>query len=275
MSRESPLYVARIECPVCRNENAFEGIKVGSFTEAGRDTDFCPTGRVWRNSEFQKINPLAYAMAKLYKREKTLTVIGGPHAKAFPHDCQRFFDLWSKGTLRTEMRRLNQLTDKFEFNEQRRDGRITVVDGFVRMANILPATLVATIVTTIAGYVSYVRSIWNAGKDLRAGKEIGDEADYDDLDVAFRTSRRGARHGRRWLSRLAAWGGGLYAAYLVISAFWKGALWSAIWHGFLYGTLGWPAGWLAGLLLGAVIGFGVGLVIWLARQLAKAPPAKS
>ena len=36
---------------------------------------------------------LSYALAKLYREEKTLTVIGGPHAKAFPDDCLRYFDL--------------------------------------------------------------------------------------------------------------------------------------------------------------------------------------
>lgn len=36
---------------------------------------------------------LAYALAKLYRKDGTLTVIGGPHAKAFPNDCLRFFDL--------------------------------------------------------------------------------------------------------------------------------------------------------------------------------------
>ena len=36
---------------------------------------------------------LAYALAKLYRRERTLTVIGGAHARAFPRDCARFFDL--------------------------------------------------------------------------------------------------------------------------------------------------------------------------------------
>ena len=36
---------------------------------------------------------LAYALAKLYRHEKTLTVIGGPHAKSFPEDCLRYFDL--------------------------------------------------------------------------------------------------------------------------------------------------------------------------------------
>ena len=36
---------------------------------------------------------LAYALAKLYRRRGVLTVAGGPHAKCFPDDCQRFFDL--------------------------------------------------------------------------------------------------------------------------------------------------------------------------------------
>lgn len=35
---------------------------------------------------------LAYALAKLYRRERTVTVVGGPHARAFPRDCARFFD---------------------------------------------------------------------------------------------------------------------------------------------------------------------------------------
>ena len=36
---------------------------------------------------------LAYALAKLYRKDGVLTVIGGPHARAFPQDCLRFFDL--------------------------------------------------------------------------------------------------------------------------------------------------------------------------------------
>ncbi len=43
-------------------------------------------------STFTKASPLAYALAKLYRREGSLTVIGGCHAKAFPLDCVRFFD---------------------------------------------------------------------------------------------------------------------------------------------------------------------------------------
>lgn len=44
-------------------------------------------------SAFTQASALAYALAKLYSREKTLTVIGGPHAKSFPEDCLRFFDI--------------------------------------------------------------------------------------------------------------------------------------------------------------------------------------
>ena len=36
---------------------------------------------------------LAYALAKLYKKEGVFTVIGGGHAKSFPVDSLRFFDL--------------------------------------------------------------------------------------------------------------------------------------------------------------------------------------
>lgn len=42
---------------------------------------------------YTRASALAYALAKLYRTGKTLTVIGGPHAKSFPTDCLRFFDL--------------------------------------------------------------------------------------------------------------------------------------------------------------------------------------
>ena len=38
-------------------------------------------------------SPLMYALAKLYRKAGTLTVIGGPHAESFPADSLRFFDL--------------------------------------------------------------------------------------------------------------------------------------------------------------------------------------
>jgi radical SAM superfamily enzyme YgiQ (UPF0313 family) len=44
-------------------------------------------------STYTQASALAYALAKLYRAEKTLTVLGGPHAKSFPSDSLRFFDL--------------------------------------------------------------------------------------------------------------------------------------------------------------------------------------
>ena len=44
-------------------------------------------------ASYTQASALAYALAKVYRMRKTLTVIGGPHAKAFPRDCLRFFDL--------------------------------------------------------------------------------------------------------------------------------------------------------------------------------------
>ena len=44
-------------------------------------------------STYTQASALAYALAKLYRQEKTLTVMGGPHAKQFPEDCLRFFDI--------------------------------------------------------------------------------------------------------------------------------------------------------------------------------------
>lgn len=37
--------------------------------------------------------PFAYALAKIYQGRGVRTVIGGPHAKSFPQDCLRYFDL--------------------------------------------------------------------------------------------------------------------------------------------------------------------------------------
>jgi radical SAM superfamily enzyme YgiQ (UPF0313 family) len=44
-------------------------------------------------SAYTQASALAYALAKLYRKEKTLTVIGGPHAKQFSEDCLRYFDI--------------------------------------------------------------------------------------------------------------------------------------------------------------------------------------
>lgn len=42
---------------------------------------------------YTKASGIAYALAKLFTRQGATTVIGGPHATAFPDDCLRFFDL--------------------------------------------------------------------------------------------------------------------------------------------------------------------------------------
>lgn len=44
-------------------------------------------------STYTQASALAYALAKIFRRQHVRTVIGGPHAKAFPSDCLRFFDL--------------------------------------------------------------------------------------------------------------------------------------------------------------------------------------
>ena len=44
-------------------------------------------------STFTHASPTVYALAKLFRRAGTLTVIGGAHARSFPTDCLRFFDL--------------------------------------------------------------------------------------------------------------------------------------------------------------------------------------
>ncbi|WP_308257911.1 B12-binding domain-containing radical SAM protein [Pseudonocardia lacus] len=42
---------------------------------------------------YTQVSHIAYAVAKLYRAAGVRTVIGGPHARAFPVDCLRFFDL--------------------------------------------------------------------------------------------------------------------------------------------------------------------------------------
>ncbi|HJT08287.1 MAG TPA: hypothetical protein VJ747_15250 [Stellaceae bacterium] len=44
-------------------------------------------------SAYTQVSALAYALAKIFRKRGTLTVLGGPHAKSFPVDALRFFDL--------------------------------------------------------------------------------------------------------------------------------------------------------------------------------------
>jgi hypothetical protein len=176
---------------------------------------------------------------------------------------QRFFDLWSKGSLRVELRRLNLLTDRFEFPEPK-SGRLPLVDGWVRLANIFAATFAAALAATIAGYVSFFRSLANAFKDLRAGKTAPADG-FDDMSGVSRSARTGAKIGRKTGSWLGGVGTLLVMGWLTL----QGAGLAGIGKALLFSLVGWTGGWLAGLILGAALGFGVGLILWLARQLAK------
>ena len=42
---------------------------------------------------YTQASALAYALSKVFRQRGTLTVIGGAHARSFPTDCLRFFDL--------------------------------------------------------------------------------------------------------------------------------------------------------------------------------------
>ena len=44
-------------------------------------------------ASYTQSSALAYALATALKRRGALTVIGGPHARSFPTDCARFFDI--------------------------------------------------------------------------------------------------------------------------------------------------------------------------------------
>jgi radical SAM superfamily enzyme YgiQ (UPF0313 family) len=44
-------------------------------------------------SAYTRSSGLAYALAKIFRREGVVTVIGGPHAKSYPADCLRYFDI--------------------------------------------------------------------------------------------------------------------------------------------------------------------------------------
>ena len=63
MSNESPFFLSKVECPICKTINEFETVKVGSYYENGRDTDFCPLDIQWRYPRYQSYNPLVYFTA--------------------------------------------------------------------------------------------------------------------------------------------------------------------------------------------------------------------
>lgn len=60
---ESPLFLTRVECPVCGTVNEYETIRVGAYTEGERETDFSPSFIKWRNPRYQKYHPLLFFAA--------------------------------------------------------------------------------------------------------------------------------------------------------------------------------------------------------------------
>lgn len=75
MATESPFLLFRVECPICKQLNEFETIRVGAYAEEGRDTDFCPANVKWRFPRYQGYNPLVFFIATCtnchYSREFT------------------------------------------------------------------------------------------------------------------------------------------------------------------------------------------------------------
>jgi hypothetical protein len=54
-------------------------------------------------SSATQASALAYALAKVYRRRRVLTVLGGPHARCFPADSARFFDVVVAGACDQEL----------------------------------------------------------------------------------------------------------------------------------------------------------------------------
>ena len=75
MSNESPFFLSKVECPICKTINEFETVKLGAYYENGRDTDFCPQDIKWRFPRYQSYNPLVFFTATCsncyYTREFT------------------------------------------------------------------------------------------------------------------------------------------------------------------------------------------------------------
>lgn len=63
MASDSPFFLTKVECPICRTINEFETVKLGAYVEDGRDTDFCPRNIKWRFPRYQAYNPLAFFTA--------------------------------------------------------------------------------------------------------------------------------------------------------------------------------------------------------------------
>jgi hypothetical protein len=100
-SNESPFYLRRLECPVCTTVNDFETIRMGAYTEEGRDTDFRPTGRRWHNPKYANVNPLLYFM---------VTCVSCFYTHEFTHQYREWKDDTTFRTYRQKTLRQKHLT---------------------------------------------------------------------------------------------------------------------------------------------------------------------
>ena len=175
--------------------------------------------------------------------------IGGP--------VQKFFDHWTYGALRAELRRLSQLTDRFQFPE----GEAALSDGWIRMANVLPATIAAAFAGTIAGWVGYFRSLAVAYKSAKSGGPIPEPVVDQD---AQRRWDRTWRSSKKTALSFFAWGigGAVIGLGIMLATSWT-PLGLAGW--LLVGALA-GAGVLGALALAALIAT-VALFFWIDGQL--------
>ncbi|MDD5303899.1 MAG: hypothetical protein PHS14_12435 [Elusimicrobia bacterium] len=175
--------------------------------------------------------------------------IGGP--------VQKFFDHWTYGALRAEMQRLNQLTDRFQFPE----GEAAIADGWIRMANILPATIAAAFAATVAGWVGYFRSLRVAYVSSRNGGPI--PAPVVDQEASRRWDRTWGA-SKKAASSFFAWGvaGAVIGLVLMLATSWT-PLGLAGW--LLVGALA-GTGALGALALGGIIATAA-LFLWIDGQL--------
>lgn len=192
---------------------------------------------------------LPYALTASVSFAFRFADIGGP--------VQKFFDHWTYGALRAEMQRLNQLTSRFQFPE----GEAPLSDGWIRMANILPATIAAAFAATVAGWVGFFRSLGVAFKSSRSGgpipEPIVDSESSRQWNKAWRASKKTAASFFAWGIAGAVLGLGI----MLLTA------WTPL------GLAGWllvaalaGAGVFGALLLGGLIAT-VALMFWIDGQL--------
>ncbi len=167
--------------------------------------------------------------------------IGGP--------VQRFFDHWTYGALREEMRRINQLTSKFQFDDAAEGRDPGLAAGWIRMANIFPATLAAIFAAGIAGLVSFFRSLGSAYQSSSSGQPIPeptvDEQSRREWDRTWNRAGRTARGFFGW-----AITGAVIAGAVALFTSWT------------------PLGLAGWLLVGAAAGVGAALALGLAAVIA-------